>query len=95
MEPVCFLDLSEGEYSITVAVPEGYNPTTSTSYVLDIKAGDDTYLGFGAQINSETETEVDTAGGTNRSALLGILGGLFLLVGVGLAVFGTRLLRGR
>jgi hypothetical protein len=95
LEPICFLDMSEGEYSITVAVPEGYNPTTATSYVLALKAGDETYLGFGAQISSDAETEVETAGGTSRSALLGIVGGLFLLLGVGLAVFGTRLLRGR
>jgi hypothetical protein len=63
--------------------------------VLALKAGDETYLGFGAQISSDAETEVETAGGTSRSALLGIVGGLFLLLGVGLAVFGTRLLRGR
>lgn len=95
LEPICFQDLSEGEYSITVAVPEGYNPTTATSYGLALRAGDETYLGFGAQVNSETETEGDAGAGTSRSALLGIVGGLLLLAGAGLAIFGTRLLRGR
>jgi hypothetical protein len=94
LEPHCFEDMSEGEYSITVAVPDGYNPTTTTSYVLALKAGDETYLGFGAQINSDAEAEAPAAGGTSRSALLGILGGLLLLAGVGLAIFGARLLRG-
>ena len=95
LDPFCFEGLSEGEYTITVAVPEGYNPTTSTNYVLSLKAGDETYLGFGAQVNSVAELESPEAQGTSRSAVLGVLGGLFLLAGAGLAVFGTRLLRGR
>jgi hypothetical protein len=95
LEPFCFEDLSEGQYSISVAVPDGYNPTTATSYELSLRAGDETYLGFGAQVNSETEAEAPTVGGSNRSPLLGLLGGLLLLAGVGLAIFGTRLLRGR
>jgi hypothetical protein len=94
-EPHCFTDLSEGEYTITVAVPDNYNPTTATSYVLDLRAGDETYLGFGAQVNSESEIEAPTPEGRSRSPLLGILGGLVLLAGLGLAIFGTRLLKGR
>lgn len=96
LDPHCFEDMSEGEYSITVAVPDGYNPTTATSYVLVLKAGDETYLGFGAQVNSVTELEApDVGGGGSRSPLLGILGGLFLLAGLGVALFGARLMRGR
>lgn len=95
LEPFCFENLSEGQYSISVAVPDGYNPTTATSYELSLRAGDETYLGFGAQVNSETEAEAPTVGGSSRSPVLGILGGLLLLAGVGLAIFGTRLLRGR
>lgn len=94
LEPHCFEDLSEGFYSISVAVPDGYNPTTATSYELELKAGDETYLGFGAQVNSETEAELPAAGESSRSSLLGILGILLLLAGVGLAVFGARILRG-
>lgn len=94
-EPHCFTDLEEGEYTITVAVPDNFNPTTATSYVLDLRAGDETYLGFGAQRNSQSEIESPTPEGRSRSPLLGILGGLALLAGLGLALFGTRLLKGR
>ncbi len=95
LEPHCFEGLSEGEYSITVAVPDGYNPTTATSFVLSLRAGDETYLGFGAQVNSSTRLDSSGAGGSGRSPLLGIIGGVFLLASLALAIFGTRLLRGR
>jgi hypothetical protein len=94
-EAYCFEDLSEGEYTITVAIPDNYNPTTATSYVLVLKAGDETYLSFGAQTNSQSQDQAPTPEGRSRSPLLGILGGLALLAGLGLAVFGTRLLKGR
>jgi hypothetical protein len=94
-EPHCFTDLDEGEYTITVAIPDSYNPTTATSYVLDLRTGDETYLGFGAQRNSLSEVDAPTPEGRSRSPLLGILGGLALLAGLGLALFGTRLLKSR
>lgn len=92
----CFPELAEGEYSISVGVPDGYNPTTLTSFVVDLRAGDTTYLDFGAQISSKSDVQAPAAeepGG--RSPLLGILGGLVLLVGIGLAVFAGRLMRTR
>ena len=94
LEPQCFEELPEDEYTITVAVPEGYNPTTPTSFILVLKAGDITYLDFGAQPNSETQSETQILpeeGG--RSPVLGILGGLFLLIGAVLALFAGRYLR--
>jgi LysM repeat protein len=94
-EPHCFTDLDEGEYTITVAIPDSFNPTTATSYVLDLRTGDETYLGFGAQRDSQSEAQAFTPEGRRRSPLLGILGGLALLAGLGLALFGTRLLKGR
>jgi hypothetical protein len=94
-EPHCFENLSEGEYTITVAVPDNYNPTTATSYVLLLKAGDETYLGFGAQVSSQSDIQAASPEGRSRSPLLGFLGGLFLLAGLGLAIFGTRLMRGK
>lgn len=94
-EPHCFTELEEGEYTITVAIPDNFNPTTATSYVLDLRTGDETYLGFGAQRNSLSEVDALTPEGRSRSPLLGILGGLALLAGLGLALFGTRLLKGR
>lgn len=95
-EHQCFTELAEGEYSISVGVPDGYNPTTLTSYVINLRAGDTTYLDFGAQVSSKAnlqESAPPESGG--RSPLLGILGGLVLLVGIGLAVFAGRLMRTR
>ena len=95
--PQCFENLPEGSYSISVAVPSGYNPTTETSYQLSLKAGDETYINFGAQANSQTlaEAPVIPAPEGGRSPILGIVGGLFLLAGVGVAIFAGRVLRGK
>jgi LysM repeat protein len=96
-EHECFPELPEGNYTISVAVPEGYNPTTETDYETPLKAGDETYINFGAQANSQTlaEAPVIPAPEGQRSPILGIIGGLFLLAGVGVAIFAGRLLRGR
>ena len=94
-DPVCFEAMDEGRYNVTVAIPEGYNPTTVSSYEAELMAGDETYLDFGAQANSETlaaaPAVVDEEG---RSPLLGILGGIILVAGLALAVFAGRLLKG-
>jgi hypothetical protein len=91
----CFNDLIEGDFTVTVAVPEGMNPTTVTSYALDLKAGDRVFIGFGAQPNSETVAQVNTQEGGNARPMLGIVGGALLLAGAGLAIFAGRLLRGK
>jgi LysM repeat protein len=95
-QPMCYEDLAEGDYTISIAVPEGYNATTNTTYVLSLKAGDETYLDFGAQANSVTNTEsplpTDESG---KSPLLGIIGGFLLVAGLGLGVFAGRMLRGK
>lgn len=84
-EPSCFTDLPEGEYNISVAVPEGYNPTTRMDYTLSLKAGDRSTLDFGAQLSSKGQPEPVSEGGS--SPLLGILGGLVILAGIGLGVY--------
>lgn len=89
-------EIPEGEYTISVAVPDGYNPTTVTNYTLELEAGSTMYLDFGAQPNSETAAQQSSpaAEGTGRSPLLGIIGGLFLLAGISLAVFAGRIIKG-
>ncbi len=87
LEPVrtCFTDVPEGEYNISVAVPENYNPTMEMTYNFSIKAGDIAFIPFGAQ--SQTETSAETSpenGGGSPSPIFGILGGLLLLGGLGL-----------
>lgn len=96
LDPHCFEGLSEGEYTISVAVPVGFNPTTNTSYILEVGAGEEIYVDFGAQANSETlaEEPILPAEG-ERSPILGIIGGVVILLGVGLALFAGRLMRGR
>ena len=97
LDPLCFENLPEGSFSISVAVPEGYNATTETSFQLTLKAGDQTYLNFGAQANSQTlaDAPILPAPEGGRSPILGIVGGLFLLAGIGVAIFAGRLLRGK
>ena len=96
LDPHCFKNLPEGEYTISVAVPVGYNPTTTNSYALVLKSGDITYIDFGAQANSQTLAEapiLPTEG--QRSPLLGIIGALFLVAAIGLAIFASKLMKGK
>lgn len=95
LEPSCFPKLPEGDYTISVAIPEGYNPTTNSSYEVKIGPGEKVYINFGAQANAETLAEAPTipASGNQQSPILGIIGGFFLLAGIGLAIFAARMLR--
>jgi hypothetical protein len=95
LDPHCFNDLPEGEYNITVAIPDGYNSTTVSSYVLKIQAGDETYLDFGAQANSETQADAPISTEEGRSPLLGIIGGIFLVAGAAVAVFASRFFKSK
>jgi hypothetical protein len=88
-EPVqtCFTDVPEGEYNISLAVPENYNPTTLLTSTFTINAGDVALFDFGAQSQTETGIEVapeEGGGGSSPSPIFGILGGLLLLGGLGL-----------
>ncbi len=88
LEPVytCFTDVPEGEYNVSLAVPESYNSTTELTSTFTIKAGDIAFIPFGAQSQTETIAEqVPENGDRGRpSPIFGILGGLLLLGGVGL-----------
>lgn len=95
LDHLCIEELPEGEYTISVAVPDGYNPTTVMNRELELKAGDISYIDFGAQANSETVAEAPAPQGEGRSPMLLIAGAVVVLAGIGLGIFGTRLLRGR
>ena len=88
---VCFLDVPEGNYNITVGIPDNYNPTMELNYSLDVKAGDRAIVPFGVQ---SKDVVVDPAakdpseGGT--SPIFGILGGLLLLGGAALGYYAWR-----
>lgn len=93
VEPIrsCFTDVPAGKYNLSMAIPDGYNPTMALSYTLDIKAGDRASVAFGAQSQTVTIGDQTTReGGGNRSPWLGIFGLLLLLGGIGLGYFAYR-----
>ncbi|NOT03381.1 MAG: LysM peptidoglycan-binding domain-containing protein [Anaerolineales bacterium] len=90
---ICFSDIPEGSYNITVGIPDNYNPTVDLNYSLIVNAGDRAEVGFGAQskdivADPGAQETGDTGGGT--TPLFGILGGLLLLGGVGLGYYAWR-----
>lgn len=89
-EPLCFEDIPEGEYNVSVAPPEGYNPTTSMNYPLPVHPGDSSTLNFGAQLSSRAPEQVPVE---KTSPILGFLGGLLVLGGAGLGIYVWRLKR--
>lgn len=95
LEPFCFEELLQGEYNISVAVPDGYNATTVLTYVLVVDPGTETILDFGAQISSAVVAETTSPGGSSRSLILGIAGGLLLLGGIGLVIYAALIGRSR
>jgi hypothetical protein len=83
--PACFENIPQGDYNISVAIPDGYNATTNLNYALELKAGDEAIIDFGAQLSSRGQpvgVEVE-----NRIPLLGVLGGLMVIAGIGLAIW--------
>ena len=87
---VCFTDIPEGTYNITVGIPDNYNPTMALSYSLEVKAGDRAFVDFGAQSKDvvvDPGAEDNSGGG---SMVLGIFGGLLLLGGAGLGYYAWR-----
>jgi len=88
LDPVCFSDVPEGDYTVSAAVPDGYNPTTDLNYILKLKPGDLTYVSFGAQSNNRESAD---QGGQQKSPLLGVLGGILLIAGIGIGIYAFRL----
>jgi murein DD-endopeptidase MepM/ murein hydrolase activator NlpD len=86
VDMLCFREVVEGDYNISVAVPQGYNATTSSQ------------VNFGAQVRSLAPenvtgepTDAPQQGGV--SPLLGILGALLLAAGIGLGIYVFRMRR--
>lgn len=93
VEPIrsCFTDVPSGRYNVSMAVPDGYNPTMSVDYTFDVKAGDRASVDFGAQAKTVTLQDPAAAeGGGNRSSVLGIFGAILLVAGIGLGYFAYR-----
>ena len=92
VEPIrsCFSDVPQGEYNVSVAVPDTYNPTMLLSYTLTVKAGDRASIDFGAQSKTLTVSDQGDSGQGGRSSALGIFGLLLLLGGAGLGYYAYR-----
>lgn len=89
VQPRCFADLPQDSYNVTVAIPDGFNATTITNYALEVNAGEDATIDFGAQ-ESAPSAGVITPDSARRSPVLGIVGGVVLLAGLGLAFYMWR-----
>jgi len=95
---VCFEEVPEGEYNVSVALPDGYNPTTHTNDLVPVLPGGQSNMSFGAQPNLEKAEEILVIPSVSeppakRSPILGILGGAILLIGLGLGVYAGLLRR--
>lgn len=86
----CFIDVPSGEYNISMAVPDQYNPTRSLNHTLTVKAGDRAEIAFSAQSKTVTVSETTEPEKGSRSSLLGIFGFLLLVVGAGLGYYAYR-----
>ena len=89
---ICFTNVPQGSYNITVGIPDDYNPTMELNYSLDVNAGDRAFVNFGAQ---RKDVVADPGAGENpqtpgTSPWLGILGGIFLLGGAALGYYAWR-----
>jgi len=80
-EPICFEDIPEGDYDLSVAIPEGYNPTTVLNYTLNLLPGDVSIVDFGAQPSSRA---LPIFGEEKPSVFMAIMGVIFIGAGVGL-----------
>jgi hypothetical protein len=88
---VCFSDVPEGSYNVTVGIPDNYNATMRLDYSLDVKAGDIAYVDFGAQTQIGIQpTPEGPEGPTETSLALGIVGAAILLGGIGLGIYAWR-----
>jgi hypothetical protein len=90
-EALCFENAPEGDYTISIAIPDGYNPTSNQNYSIHLKAGDTSTIDFSAQASSRLNPSTGDGGGS--SIFLAIIGGLILLAGVGLALYVRFILR--
>jgi hypothetical protein len=86
----CFANVPPGKFSVSVAAPDGYNPTMNLTASVNIIAGDVIHVDFGAQPKGVNETTTPSKG---PSPLLGVIGAALLLGGIGMGAYTWRMLR--
>lgn len=88
-EGYCFEDILNGDYNVSAATPQDYNPTTAMNTPIRLAPGEVKYIEFGAQASAAISGG-SRGGGNSRSSVLGVLG-LGLLVAAGaLGFFALR-----
>lgn len=90
---ICFTNIPEGNYNITVAIPDNFNPTTELTYSLVVNAGDIALVPFGVQsrdVVMDPSAAEESSGGGGSSTFLGIFGALLLLSGGALGYYAWR-----
>jgi hypothetical protein len=91
LEPVC-VEIPEGDYNISMAIPTGYNATTELNLQdVQVNAGDQAILEFGAQVSTAPQEQPEAAPAAaskdTTSMLLALFGGLLILMGIGLGIY--------
>jgi hypothetical protein len=90
VDPLC-IDIPEGEYNISMAIPGGFNGTTLLNQVLTVQPGETAVLEFGAQqstlVASESNQQPETPTTVENNQMLAILGGVLVLLGIGLGAY--------
>lgn len=86
---ICFTDIPEGSYNISVGIPPGWNPTMKMDSSLEVKAGDTAFISFGIQSQEKVLDPTTSEEGREgeQNTMLGIFGGLLLLGGLGLGYY--------
>lgn len=91
-DPVCFNDIPEGTYSISIAIPDGYNPTSNQNVTVQLKAGDVSHINFSAQVSGHTQAQQEQ-NATSGSILIAVIGGIIVLAGVGIGFYARYILK--
>jgi hypothetical protein len=93
VNPFC-QEVPEGEYNVSIAIPDGYNPTTNTSLRVPVQAGNQGFADFGAQVSARAveAQPPGVVGGSStnpvgNNLILALMGGLLLLMGGGLGIY--------
>jgi hypothetical protein len=87
---MCFANVPPGKYSVSVAAPDGYNPTMNLTSKVDVNPGDQITVNFGAQPKTIAAA---VTGSKGPSPLLGVIGAALLLGGIGIGAYSWRMLR--
>lgn len=90
VQPFCFLDVPEGTYNLTMAIPDDFNPTTAMSYPVSVKVGEVATVDFGAQEKAPQLITGPLAPEGQKSPILGIVGAVLFISGLGLAYYMWR-----